>query len=159
MLFRSNQIIDNVLKQSPLPAPNFHAGSLFFASNDKDKDSKPPPAADKKPKDNSSSSSGGSNNNNEDKDDDNDKDKIPSLLTKAFLWMITAYMFIAVISLLFPGSSQPEVVRYVSWNEFVHHMLAKGEVEEIIIRPDAEIVTIILNEGAIIKGRRINVRE
>lgn len=34
-------------------------------------------------------------------------------------------------------------------------MLAKGEVEEIIVRPDIEIVTIILYEGAIIKGKRV----
>lgn len=48
-----------------------------------------------------------------------------------------------------------QVVRYVSWNEFVHHMLAKGEVEEIIVRPDVEIVTIILYEGAVVKGKRV----
>jgi spastic paraplegia 7 len=34
-------------------------------------------------------------------------------------------------------------------------MLAKGEVEEIIVRPDLDIVTIILHDGAIIKGRRV----
>lgn len=48
-----------------------------------------------------------------------------------------------------------QVVRYVSWNEFVHQMLVKGEVEEIIVRPDVEIVTIILHEGAVIKGKRV----
>lgn len=36
-------------------------------------------------------------------------------------------------------------------------MLAKGEVDEIIVRPDVEMVSIVLNEGAIVKGRRINV--
>lgn len=35
-------------------------------------------------------------------------------------------------------------------------MLAKGEVDEIIVRPDVEIVTIILHEGAVIKGKRVN---
>lgn len=48
-----------------------------------------------------------------------------------------------------------QVIRYVSWNEFVHHMLAKGEVEEVIVRPDVDIVTIILYDGAIIKGKRV----
>jgi hypothetical protein len=48
-----------------------------------------------------------------------------------------------------------KVVRYVSWNEFLYQMLAKGEVEEIIVRPDIEIVTIILSEGAIIKGKKV----
>lgn len=36
-------------------------------------------------------------------------------------------------------------------------MLAKGEVEEIIVRPDIEIVTIILCDGAIIKGKRVKL--
>ncbi|KDR15916.1 paraplegin isoform X1 [Zootermopsis nevadensis] len=88
--------------------------------------------------------------------DDEDDSKISSLLAKAFLWMLTAYMLIAIVSLLFPSSNQPEVIRYVSWNEFVHHMLAKGEVEEVIVRPDVDIVTIILHDGAIIKGKRID---
>jgi len=35
-------------------------------------------------------------------------------------------------------------------------MLAKGEVEEIIIRPDVDIVTIILQDGAVIKNRRVS---
>lgn len=34
-------------------------------------------------------------------------------------------------------------------------MLAKGEVEEIIVRPDVEIVTIILHDGAIVKGKKV----
>ncbi|KAK5642825.1 hypothetical protein RI129_008992 [Pyrocoelia pectoralis] len=90
------------------------------------------------------------------KEDDEDKDKLPSLLAKAFLWMLTAYMVIAIISLMFPSSNQPDVVRYVSWNEFLYQMLAKGEVEELIVRPDLELVTIILHEGAILKGKRID---
>jgi spastic paraplegia protein 7 len=47
------------------------------------------------------------------KDDDDDKDKISSLLAKAFLWMLTAYMVIAIISLMFPSSGQPEVFNNV----------------------------------------------
>lgn len=35
-------------------------------------------------------------------------------------------------------------------------MLAKGEVEEIIVRPDIDIVTIILYDGAVIKGKRVD---
>lgn len=38
-------------------------------------------------------------------------------------------------------------------------MLSKGEVEEIIVRPDLEIVTIILYEGAIIKGKKVGINE
>lgn len=35
-------------------------------------------------------------------------------------------------------------------------MLAAGEVKEVIIRPDMEMVTIILHEGAIIKGKKVS---
>jgi hypothetical protein len=34
-------------------------------------------------------------------------------------------------------------------------MLAKGEVEEIIVRPDMDIVTIILIDGAVVKARKV----
>jgi spastic paraplegia protein 7 len=37
-------------------------------------------------------------------------------------------------------------------------MLAKGEVEEVIVRPDVDIVTIILHDGAVIKGKRVRNR-
>ncbi|KAI4469499.1 atp-dependent protease [Holotrichia oblita] len=84
------------------------------------------------------------------KDDDEDN-KISSLLAKAFLWMLSAYMVIAIISLMFPSSNQPEI-RFLE--QFLYQMLAKGEVEEIIVRPDVEIVTIILYDGAIIKGKK-----
>lgn len=47
-------------------------------------------------------------------------------------------------------------MRYVSWNEFLYQMLAKGEVEEIVVRPDMDIVTIILHDGAVIKGKRVS---
>ncbi|KAF4519131.1 hypothetical protein B566_EDAN007404 [Ephemera danica] len=92
------------------------------------------------------------------KEDDQEDNKVSSLLAKAFLWMLTAYMLIGIVSLLFPSSNQPEVTRYVSWNEFVHHMLAKGEVEEVIVRPDMDIVTIILHDGAIVKGKRMEYK-
>lgn len=92
---------------------------------------------------------------NDDKNKRNeDNEKMSSLVAKAFLWMLTAYMIVAALSMIFPNSNQNEVFRFVSWNEFLHHMLAKGEVEEIIIRPDMETVTIILYDGAVIKGKK-----
>lgn len=93
---------------------------------------------------------------NNNKNNENDE-KMRSVLTKAVLWLFTIYMFVAFISLLItPRSERPEgSTRYVSWNEFVHHMLAVGEVKELIIRPDMEMVTIILHEGAVIKGRKV----
>lgn len=41
--------------------------------------------------------------------EDEDDGKLSSLLAKAFLWMLSAYMVIAIISLMFPNSNQPEV--------------------------------------------------
>lgn len=43
------------------------------------------------------------------KPDNEDDKKIPSVVTKALLWMLSGYMFIALLSLLFPSSNQPEV--------------------------------------------------
>ncbi|KAJ9575627.1 hypothetical protein L9F63_007561, partial [Diploptera punctata] len=130
-----------VLRRSGLNlSQQVHSRHISTSSNNFQQQTPPPNPNGKKP-------------NNKDDEDDN---KISSLLAKAFLWMLTAYMLIAIVSLLFPSSNQPEVIRYVSWNEFVHHMLAKGEVEEVIVRPDVDIVTIILHDGAIIKGKRID---
>lgn len=92
------------------------------------------------------------------KNNNENEEKMRSVLTKAVLWLFTIYMFVAFFSLLItPRSERPEgSTRYVSWNEFVHHMLAVGEVKELIIRPDMEMVTIILHEGAVIKGRKVS---
>jgi len=43
---------------------------------------------------------------------------------------------------------------YINWNQFCYQMLAKGEVERIIIDPGTNIVRVILHEGAIINGLR-----
>ena len=43
----------------------------------------------------------------------NDDKKLPSMLAKAMLWMFTGYMLITLVSLMFPGGNQPEIVRSV----------------------------------------------
>ncbi|CAH0684784.1 unnamed protein product [Chilo suppressalis] len=102
---------------------------------------------------------------NQQTDDKGDKDKkdkkkedagdMASLLLKAAFWMLTTSILVIASSILVPGdNTQNELIRYVSWNEFVYSMLSKGEVEELIVRPDMEVVTIILHEGAVIKGKR-----
>ncbi|XP_028043389.1 paraplegin [Bombyx mandarina] len=103
------------------------------------------------------------NHNQQDDKDKHKKDKknneLSSLFMKAVFWMLTTCILIIMSTLLVPSDTpQNEVIRYVSWNEFVYSMLAKGEVQELIVRPDMEVVTIILYEGAIIKGRRANNR-
>lgn len=48
---------------------------------------------------------------------------------------------------------------FISWNEFCYQMLARGEVERVIITPGMNLVRVILHEGAIINGRRSVIRE
>ncbi|XP_034670616.1 paraplegin [Drosophila subobscura] len=137
---------DDSVKDKPLSsAPTSHSSSTKAKAEESSADA--------------SSSSNASSDPAEDggkKGNENDE-KMRSVLTKAVLWLFTIYMFVAFFSLLItPRSERPEgSTRYVSWNEFVHHMLAVGEVKELIIRPDMEMVTIILQEGAVIKGRKV----
>lgn len=55
--------------------------------------------------------------------------------------------------------NQPQLDIHISWNDFCYQMLAKGEVERLIIKPDLNIVRVILHEGAIVNGRRPLIRQ
>jgi spastic paraplegia protein 7 len=91
-----------------------------------------------------------------DKDKDPDRERILQLLRKT---VFTGFLIFMLLSLIMPSSaSRPEngANRMVSWNEFVHHMLAVGEVKELIVHPDLDMVTIFLHEGAVIKGRKMS---
>ncbi|XP_016949391.1 paraplegin [Drosophila biarmipes] len=133
-------------QKQAVPAEGSEKGSK--ASQDEDPTSPSP----------SPSSSTGESGEDPNKNSNENDEKMRSVLTKAVLWLFTIYMFVAFFSLLItPRSERPEgSTRYVSWNEFVHHMLAVGEVKELIIRPDMEMVTIILHEDAVIKGRKVS---
>lgn len=91
---------------------------------------------------------------------DNDQTKkVISLFTKGVAWTLSAYgmaiLFMIILSAMSRGGPVNEDLnRQVSWQEFVHHMLAVGEVKELIVRPDINLVAILLHEGAIVKGRR-----
>lgn len=87
-------------------------------------------------------------------DKDPDRERIMSLVSKT---LFTGFLIFTLLSILLPNKNrnQETTTRYVSWNEFVHHMLAAGEVKELVVHPDLEMVTIILHEGAIVKGRRL----
>lgn len=103
------------------------------------------------------SSSGGSGQGGDGKKpkNDDDKEKMMSLVTKTLFWMVTVYMLVGFLTMVVPNKNRPETTtRYVSWHEFVHHMLAVGEVKEVVVHPDMEMVTILLHDGAVIKGRR-----
>ncbi|XP_074644343.1 mitochondrial inner membrane m-AAA protease component paraplegin-like [Tubulanus polymorphus] len=84
-------------------------------------------------------------------DDKNDRGKIPILPRMIFIGWV---MFAIYTTLRVLTGEDTSSYRFVSWNEFVHDMLAKGEVEEIIIRPEAELAIICLSNGAVVKGRR-----
>lgn len=84
----------------------------------------------------------------------NDKDKNQVLL-KLGMWMFLMYVTMSVVSLLLPHTDNPDIMRYISWNEFLYHMLAKGEVEQVIIRPELNLVIVVLQDGAVVKGRRM----
>ncbi|XP_054707675.1 paraplegin-like [Uloborus diversus] len=86
---------------------------------------------------------------------DDDEDEMKGMFLKSLMWLATAYAVIVVMSTIFPSTNQPEVLRYVSWHEFVYHMLAKGEVEQIIVSPEADLVTIYVHDDAIIKGKKV----
>ncbi|TMW49526.1 hypothetical protein DOY81_005389 [Sarcophaga bullata] len=149
------RLLSRTLGVSPNKIRQVHL-NLYSNSSKHDKESNKAEKPVKSSADSSDPNSGSTDGPN-DKKNDND-DKIKSLLTKTIMWMFTIYMFVAFISLIMtPRSERPEgSTRYVSWNEFVHHMLATGEVKELIIRPDMEMITIILHEGAIIKGRKVS---
>ncbi|XP_050436947.1 paraplegin-like [Adelges cooleyi] len=96
--------------------------------------------------------------NKNDKDGKKPDDPMNPIMMKVIMGVLSTYIMLYCLSLLLPNPSNPEDMRYISWNEFVHLMLAKGEVEEIIAHPDLDIVTIRLHEGAVIKGRKIDQR-
>lgn len=56
------------------------------------------------------------------------------------------------------GDTVETVTPFISWNEFVHQMLAKGEVQEIIVKPELDWVTVVLHEGAVVKGNKTKMR-
>ncbi|XP_065211013.1 paraplegin [Planococcus citri] len=89
------------------------------------------------------------------KDDDK---KISPMMAKLLLWCLTVYILVFVGASMMLPSNKQEIIRYVSWNEFLYHMLAKGEVEEIIAQPDIGLVTVVLHDGAVVKGRRVDIK-
>ncbi|XP_046734056.1 paraplegin isoform X2 [Diprion similis] len=84
----------------------------------------------------------------------NDDDKVSNIVRKYLMWITTFWLIVSLVSMLTPNNSQRESV-YVSWNDFLHHMLSKGEVKELILRPQIDVVMIILHPEAVIKGRKV----
>ncbi|UYV61543.1 K02A2.6-like [Cordylochernes scorpioides] len=77
-----------------------------------------------------------------------------SQVFKALLGLVGVYGVITLISLMFPNSNHGDSYRYVSWIEFFHGMLSRGEVKELVVKPELNLVIIHLQDGAYIKGKR-----
>lgn len=91
--------------------------------------------------------------NKDDKDKENSGDKIP-FLPRLIFWF---WIIFGIYTLLRMGQGEDtSMLHFISWNEFYHDMLAKGEVEAIIVRPESEVAIIQLHEGAVIKGKKVN---
>lgn len=45
----------------------------------------------------------------------------------------------------------------ISWNDFVHEMLAKGEVQRVQVVPESDVVEVYLHPGAVVFGRPVSV--
>ena len=83
-----------------------------------------------------------------------DEDDFTTLMYRALRLVITSYVIIAVLALLSPDDKR-ERLRPISWTEFVNRMLSKGEVQQIVVQPDFNRVTIHLHEGAVINGHPV----
>lgn len=46
----------------------------------------------------------------------------------------------------------------ISWNDFVHEMLAKGEVQRVQVVPESDVVEVYLHPGAVVFGRPVSAR-
>ncbi|XP_055342096.1 paraplegin-like isoform X2 [Paramacrobiotus metropolitanus] len=131
---------------------HFATSSSFLAENDAKP--KPSPVPPKPP---SSENSSGQEKKQDNDEDDDDEPRM-SMGARLLAWAAVAYCTVAVLTMLMPNSESGEGMRFISWHEFVYEMLQNGEVQQIIIRPDASVATIHLFDGAIIKGRRAEHR-
>lgn len=44
----------------------------------------------------------------------------------------------------------------ISWSDFVHEMLAKGEVQRVQVVPESDVVEVYLHPGAVVFGRPVS---
>ncbi|KAK3929060.1 Paraplegin [Frankliniella fusca] len=100
----------------------------------------------------------GSNEQGDKKNQDKNNEKNQNQLQLAVKVMTLITVFLAFASIFVPNN-QIET-RQVSWQEFVHQMLAKGEVQQIIVLPISNfgIANIILHENAILNGKPVRNR-
>lgn len=154
-------IVDLANRSSPtvlnrLVSECFHTNGALFKTNQSNDSDKTEGKKDEKKGGDGSQQDG--NKKNDEKEDENDQKPLLPFLTKVVVYTATVYAFAIVLSLfLFPNAPEKdEQSRVVSWNEFVHHMLSKGEVRELVIKPKGDFIVVFLHKGAVVKGRRLN---
>ncbi|KRY93724.1 Paraplegin, partial [Trichinella pseudospiralis] len=91
-------------------------------------------------------------NQSENPNDSNEKSKPPKNNLLNFI-LAVLYAFTFAICFKFWSNLKNENIYLIPWNMFVYEMLAKGEVEEVIVVPDSNIVTIRLYANAVIRDR------
>lgn len=74
-------------------------------------------------------------------------------IPKGLLVVLAAITLWEILVVQRRSNTDRENIKLISWNEFYHNMLARGEVARITIRPELNMVVVHLHEGAIIKGR------
>lgn len=159
----------SILRLNPLSLADFHTSTALYKNTDESKKTDPTEKSDKseenKTPDSSEKSSSSDDKKKQDekkgKEEDEKKTDVDgaiSIFTKTVIWLALIYSIGVVVSTAFAiskgGTADPGMNTQVSWQQFVYHMLATGEVKELIIRPDMNVITIILHDGAIIDGKR-----
>ena len=102
------------------------------------------------PNDKGSSGNNGKNNPND--------DEKRAIIMKALFFFFVAYTLF-LLTLKSSTNMDNQGMKFVSWNEFIHHMVAQGEVEEVVVLPEHDLVRITLHDGAVIKGKKVETRK
>ncbi|XP_051163244.1 paraplegin [Leptopilina boulardi] len=145
-LLRRSGIDDIFIRKKIKIFRNFSVTTIKYSRSPHSKNDEPS----KNTASDSNNQNTGSNNNEEKNKDSSNEDDRKQLFFKS------ALVFIQIMLTLFFFSYQftPSNIRWqASWTDFVYHMLAKGEVQRIIVDPEAESALIFLHPGAIIKGQ------
>uniref|UniRef100_T1JVY2 AAA+ ATPase domain-containing protein n=1 Tax=Tetranychus urticae TaxID=32264 RepID=T1JVY2_TETUR len=91
--------------------------------------------------------------------EDPEKNKKDDQKVYMFAHSVLSMFLIGYLLYAMQSDPQGEVnMGFISWNEFYHLMLSTGEVKQLTIRPDRNMVIVQLHDGAIIQGKRPYLR-
>lgn len=73
---------------------------------------------------------------------------------RMFLGFVLGYLaFSAMLSSRFGRRQIPQSTMQISWSEFEHQLLARGEVTQLVVYPDMGAVLVFLHSNAVVNGR------